>query len=166
MAPKPKRPSRAQSLEGLAWLLPSARHDLRDPKVARGWREDFVMSTVVMLATAVVIGRKDSRRTGQPNSLDQRLTHKGSGGCKSWITVETTTVARFSSLKSMHTTSSKHRSRPPSAILAPRIAIGVSMLCSFAYREAHSEPILSTSRELARSWAGPHAEKSADGVVV
>ena len=146
--------------------MPSARHDLRDPKVARGRREDFVMSTVVMLATAVVIGRKDSLRTDPPNSLDQRLTHKGSGGCKSWITVETTTVARFSSLKSMHTTSSKHRSRPPSAILWSRVAIGVSKLCSFAYREAHSEPILSTSRELARSSSGPHAEKSADGVVV
>ena len=75
------------------------------------------------------------------------LTHKGSGGCKSWITIETTTVALFSSLKSMHTTSSKHRSRPPSAILSSRVAIGVSKLCSFAYREAHSEPILSTSRE-------------------
>ena len=94
------------------------------------------------------------------------LTHKGSGGCKSWITIETTTVARFSSLRSMYTTSSKHRSRPPSAILSSRVAIGVSKLCSFAYREAHSEPILSTSRELARSSAGPHAETSADGVVV
>ena len=166
MAPKPNRPSWAQSFEGLAWPAPSALHDLRDRKVARGWREVFGMTTVVMLATAVVIGRTGSRRTDPPNSLDQRLTHKGSGGCKSWITVETTTVARFSSLKSMHTTSSKHRSRPPSAILWSRVAIGVSKLCSFAYREAHSEPILSTSRELARSSSGPHAETPADGVVV
>ena len=45
------------------WLLPSARHDLRDPKVARGRRESFVMSTVVMLTTAMVIRHSVSSRT-------------------------------------------------------------------------------------------------------
>ena len=35
--------------------MPSARHDLRDPKVARGGSEWFGMTTVIMMATTVVI---------------------------------------------------------------------------------------------------------------
>ena len=66
---KPKRLSWPQSLEGLAWLLPSARHDLRDRKVARGGRECFGMMTVVMLATAIVIGHSISSRTELPHLL-------------------------------------------------------------------------------------------------
>ena len=49
--------------------MPSARHDLRDPKVARGGRECFVMMTVIMLATAMVIGHSISSRTELPHLL-------------------------------------------------------------------------------------------------
>ena len=49
--------------------MPSARHDLRDPKVARGGRERFGMTTVIMLATAMVIGHSISSRTELPHLL-------------------------------------------------------------------------------------------------
>ena len=49
--------------------MPSARHDLRDPKVARGGRECFGMTTVIMLATAMVIGHSISSRTELPHLL-------------------------------------------------------------------------------------------------
>ena len=110
--------------------------------------------------------RCDSRRTDPPNSHVWALSHKGRGGCKSWITVETTTVALFSSLKSMQSTSSKHRTRPPSAIRSSCISIGVSKLCSFAYRKAHFLIDFGHSRQLLWSWAWPHAVLGADGVVV
>ena len=43
------------------------------------------MSTVVMLATAVVIGRKDSLRTDPPNSLDHR---RNDDGCSVFVIKE------------------------------------------------------------------------------
>ena len=46
-----------------------ARHDLRDPKVARGGSEWFVMTPVIMLATAMVIGHSVSSRTELPHLL-------------------------------------------------------------------------------------------------
>ena len=49
--------------------MPSAWHDLRDPKVARGGRECFGMMTVVMLATVMVIGHSISSRTELPHQL-------------------------------------------------------------------------------------------------
>ena len=49
--------------------MPSARHDLRDPKVARGGRECFGRMTVIMMATAMVIGHSTSSRTELPHLL-------------------------------------------------------------------------------------------------